>query len=531
MALASAWTPAGAQEPDPDLVRLAGPEVERVRILGLEEPGGGVPLVGTRRLRPGAADVDGEPRRYLAFPPLSIRTAVNTGWARSRSDEGSWGGRGVELELRGGLAGGWGPLEFALVPSVFLEQNRSFALPARASVSEFHYPWHDDQIDWALRPGAGSGIRAIPGQAHLSLAGGPVRGGLSTQPLRWGPALRYPVILSGTAQGFPHVYVETRRPVRTPVGAFDAEVIMGRPSASLPRREFEGSLAERGFTGILLAWAPWFAPELTLGLSAVNHADFSDDFSTGDQLRELLGLFANPFALELEDNVPGNALGSFYLRWRAPARGLELYLELAREDHAGDLDDFTQEPDHSLGFTAGVQKALERGEDRVRLLAELSDLRGRIPLGVRGTPVFYRHSRVRVGHTHRGQLLGSPLGPGSLALHLGADLLSAVHGLVGVYVERTEYDADAHRERFASTHGSVGRDREWTLGLRHHRVLGSLGPLTGVELSAEGAYSRRSNRHFLGFTGAEPPPSLPVEGNWHLDLRLTWRPRPPSSGR
>jgi hypothetical protein len=480
--------------------------------------------MGTRRIHLGSPGSGCGPRGLLNLAPTSVRTTINTGWARSRSDEGAWGTRGSSLEVRAGIHGGWGPVEYAFVPSLHLEENRAFEIPRQPLRSEFQYPWQGTWLDWALRPGEGTESRILSGPSHLSLTGGRIRVGASTQPLWWGPSVRNPILLSGTAAGFRHLYLQSRRPLRTPVGAFDFEFIFGRLSPSEFLHEFEEISLRRGLAGLFLAFDPALPGGLELGLALLNHARLTDDMGPLDQFREVLSLFREPFAEDLTDNIPGNALAAVYFRWRFPESGLEFYGELGRNDHAADFADLMGEPDHSIAFVAGIQKVFQREENRIRLLGEITDLRDRIPLGPRFPPlVFYRHHQVREGHTHQGQLLGAPIGPGALAVHLGGDLLSPEHGLIGLYLERVEYDASAHRLRFAPTWGTQGRDREWTLGARHHRVMESLGPLQGVGLSAEAAYSRRVNRLFLGLVNGDGL-SLPVERNWHLDLRLTWHP-------
>jgi hypothetical protein len=135
---------------------------------------------------------------------------------------------------------------------------------------------------------------------------------------------------------------------------------------------------------------------------------------------------------------------SLFARWVLPDDGFEAYAEWARNDHSWKVSDFFLEPEHSQGYTIGLQKALRLSGNRIlALTTELTHLERSTTFQVRDTPTYYAHSIVTQGYTHRGQIIGAGIGPGSNSQYLGTDLY-APWGKAGVYVERIVHDNDAY---------------------------------------------------------------------------------------
>src|SRR5690606_34380342 len=104
---------------------------------------------------------------------------------------------------------------------------------------------------------------------------------------------------------------------------------------------------------------------------------------------------------------------------------------------------------------------------------------------------IYASSQVVHGHTHRGQLLGAPIGPGSEAQFIGADVFWD-HGRSSLSVERVRYDDDAYYAVWGAIHGPHGHDTE--ISVRGGHLLTH--PAFSVE--AEIGYSFRYSRDFIG---------------------------------
>jgi hypothetical protein len=107
------------------------------------------------------------------------------------------------------------------------------------------------------------------------------------------------------------------------------------------------------------------------------------------------------------------------------------------------------EPEHASGYLAGLSKVLSHSAERTwRLASELTVLGAPRTTLVRsqGAGFFYVHGSVLQGLTHRGQVLGAGIGPGSSQLSIGVDRF-APWGKVGVTAFRTVYDNDRYYRR------------------------------------------------------------------------------------
>ena len=262
----------------------------------------------------------------------------------------------------------------------------------------------------------------------------------------------------------------------------------------------------RLLTGVFGEFRPSFLPGLTLGLAGIQH----NDWERGPEL--FLNIFT--FAFSEEENTAGNGLLSLTASWLLPESGFEVYAEWAREDYWLDVEDFLVEPDHSQAYTLGFEKLLGSGVPTMRLTGELAHLEP-ARTGRTGSVNYYTHHRIRQGHTHRGQLLGATIGPGSNAGYLAFDLLRASRTF-GVYAERIRRDDEVYCARFAPVYGFRGHDFEWTVGL--HGLEG-VGPVT---VRWESAVSRRKNRSFIGLDGVSW--DFRRETNLALTVSAWWLP-------
>src|SRR5690606_33231392 len=126
-----------------------------------------------------------------------------------------------------------------------------------------------------------------------------------------------------------------------------------------------------------------------------------------------------PGGLESRDNQ----LATAWARWAFPDAGLEVYGEFARNDHPWDLRDLVVEPDQNAAWMLGGAWAggrpdrmwVVRGEPANSRITHICTVRQR-------QSMFYRHSRARQGHTHRGRILATSAIYGGGGSYLGVDL-------------------------------------------------------------------------------------------------------------
>ena len=457
--------------------------------------------------------------------PMRIGVVANSGYDFGRNDGALWSGKGLNGVVSAGLVVRWRGLSAGAVPELTWSQNAEYAVvdTVRPDRSPWAYPWSRN-IDLPQRMGDEGLTRLGPGQSFLRADGFGVSGGVSTENVWWGPARRNSNLLGTAAPGFRHAFLQTTRPVDIRIGTLEAGGIWGR----LEESEFFDTVPDnqhRLYTAARLAYRPAFFPGLTLGAQRVYQRYWPED---GLSPSDLVPFFETPLKSQLgtPENPGGtdesDQLISVFARWTRPQ--FEAYVEWSRDDHSWDLWDFISQPDHTQGWTVGFSAAEDVRGGWLRISGEVTHLGQSRTVERRSAGAsWYTHGVVRQGYTHRGQLLGAWIGPGSDAQWLEIDWVGAA-ARWGGYIERVRRNEDAFI-RFVPGEffGYGGHDVELTGGLVADRRVGPVG------LEAELAYSQRANRLFRHCNERieiERNCLLPEyrDSNVHLKLSASWLP-------
>lgn len=463
---------------------------------------------------------------HLALLPLGAAGEYRSAYPGESLNGLRWGGRGASLQARAGVEAAWGPVSAAFAPAFAYQQNASFVtLPVeRPGSSRYAWYWAPTTIDWPQRFGGGSFGWSHPGESYVRVDGFGVAAGASTESLRWGPARLNPLLMSGAAPGFPHVFLGTSRPVDVWIGDLAIEAVWGRLDES---DYFDGDPENdhRLMAGVVAAIRPRGVNGLLLGFARAYHRTLPPGgMGLLDYLTEpYTDLWSNPAGGTFAGD---NELFSLFARWVFPGSELEVYGEFARDDQWAGWDDLIQEPEHSGGITAGLQKLVPVGRGasprRLRVAAEITSTNfSETQRSGRPEVTFYTHSQVRQGHTHVGQLLGAPVGPSSDAQTFELDYL-AERWLAGFRFERVRYANDIYWRTFARSYTYNGHDVELTGGARGALLL----PGGSIELVGGLDWSGRYNRQFIALTA--PGYNTGFEHNLSVRLGASWS---PASGR
>ena len=165
--------------------------------------------------------------------PVSLLAVDRTAYPDDRNNGALWEGVGISTSLRPGLELSLPYLTVSLRPEILYQQNRRFEMRdvERVGYSEYANPFYTD-IDLPNRFGPDSWWDLAAGDSYARVDVGWFGAGLSTESLWRGPAVRYPIIMSNTAGGFPHVFLGAARGVDVYVGDLQAELVWGRLSES-----------------------------------------------------------------------------------------------------------------------------------------------------------------------------------------------------------------------------------------------------------------------------------------------------------
>jgi hypothetical protein len=415
-----------------ELVTLASPGEDRLRvdqILGRAPHAGFLSRSASSLSFGGAADTT---LAEVAILAPELRWIHNSGLPYTFNDGAFWAGRGHNFQAIMGVRARVGPVSLILAPEVGRSENREYQIlpylpsqdPPRSIYASPFYDWHES-IDVPTRFGGRSIAQLGLGQSSLSIAAGPVTAGVATENLWWGPGLRNAIVLSSHAEGIPHFFLRTSRPIATRIGTFDGRWIAGRLTES---RYFDADASndERAIGGITVSYAPAAEPDLTIGLARTVYSEASRGAIPITAAFDVFRSVGRPnsrnryAALEYD----ADQVSSLFARWVFPGHGLESWFEWARFEEPASLRDLFVAPNHSQGYTVGLQWARETGIPAdFRLYAEISYLEPSTTYKER--PVFsaYTSRAVEQGYTQRGQVLGASIGPGASSQWLAADLL------------------------------------------------------------------------------------------------------------
>ncbi|UZD23041.1 capsule assembly Wzi family protein [Algoriphagus halophytocola] len=420
------------------------------------------------------------------FLPLIATTEINTkmpyGWGNKLMVPNV----GLQTYLSTGFYARFHLLEVQFQPEYIFAQNKSYQgfgtnFTSRQKYARFFY-WNNGDNPERFSDQAIS--KFWWGQSSANLVAGPIALGISTQNIWWGPGQFNSLIFSDNAQGFPHIHLTTRKPLRTFAGNFEAQVIMGRlensglaPSQneeynSMYFRKFDGDW--RYLNGMHITYNPSFLPNLFLGFNRTFQQynkyrvkDFDGYFPIFEVFQKKT-LFENGNSVIYDSNGQDQQV-TVSFRYLVPKGQFEIYGEFGRRDHSYDWRDFILNPEHARAYLFGFQKVfgLSEKDEYIQVRGELTHQQesvnryARYP-GLIGNQTWHTHGLAR-GFVNYGQTLGVGSGVGSNVQTLE---IAKVKGLNkrGILLERLENNQDFFYRSF----GQVESRRPWidfSLGL------------------------------------------------------------------
>lgn len=392
----------------------------------------------------------------LVLPEL--RYIYNSDLPYSLNDGALWAGRGSSYSLLGGIRAEWGPVRIFLLPEFTASENQPYDPPDTllfpligGNRSPWGSPWHyfPQSIDLPWRFGDRALEDITWGQSSIVADLGPVTLGASTENEWWGPGLRNALILSNNAPGFPRIFLRTARPVRTGIGDFEGRWLSGWTEESdFFRTARTGNV--NNISMLAATWQPRWTRELVVGAArAVWHRKRNPNpFGLAFMVFNDVG---QPNAWPFDDATPRygpDQLLSLFWRWVLPNDRFEFWGEWGRAEFPVSLRDFLVHPNHTQGYTLGLQWLGEpRWRDvRLRVQGETTFLEQSTTFRQRLIGSWYTSRAVDEGYTHRGQVLGAAIGPGSSSqfLALGA---FATQWNADLYLTRVRWLEDARSQR------------------------------------------------------------------------------------
>ncbi|MDP9176469.1 MAG: capsule assembly Wzi family protein [Gemmatimonadota bacterium] len=318
-----------------------------------------------------------------------------------------------------------------------------------------HYYYWTFPIDQPMRFGNKPIRRFDLGESSAIVSAGPIKFGVSNENHWWGPGIRNAILLSNNARGFPHLFLRTAHPVETRLGSIDVRWLVGGLTES---RYFDTVSTNnvRSLSSIAATLQTRWDPNLTIGAARSVYATAK---GWGDipwrwfhvfapASRDTFSLFKRPVQLFMQDSTFSDGsrdqLFSLFARWVFPADGFELNVEWARTKFPASLHDFLVAPNHTQGYTLGLQwRSAAWRSGTIRLQGEVTQLEQSATFRDRPVGSWYTSRLVIQGYTNRGQVIGASIGPGASTQWLAIDYLKP-QWRFGAFAGRIRWNEDVH---------------------------------------------------------------------------------------
>ncbi|MEB2777510.1 capsule assembly Wzi family protein [Algoriphagus sp. D3-2-R+10] len=411
-------------------------------------------------------------KKHVQFSllPLRLRTEVN-----SKRPYG-WGNKlmvpnvGIQTTLSAGFYTRFHVLEIQFQPEYLFAQNKPYQgfgedFTSKEISARFFY-WNNG--DNPERFGAGAISKFWWGQSSANIVTGPIALGISTQNIWWGPGQFNSLVFSDNAQGFPHLSLATRKPLRTFMGNFEGQIIVGRLENSglapsqierfndLLFRKFDGDW--RYLNGISLTYNPSFIPHLFVGF---NRTFQQYSKYKGDTFAEWFPIFEG-FQKEkfftngnsvIYDSNGRDQQVSIFFRLLVPKAHFEIYGEYGRRDHSFNWREFILNPEHARAYLAGFQKIfpIDAENTFIQVRGEMTHQSESVNRYIRypgliGNQTWHTHGLAR-GFVNYGETLGVGSGVGSNVQILEVSHVSGFNKR-GILLERLENNQDFYYRAF-----------------------------------------------------------------------------------
>ena len=404
--------------------------------------------------------------------PLSLQTQVNSHHPYGWNDGAMIPAKGLQTLISAGIYAEYGPLTIQFKPELVFAANSAFDTFNKDHYDIITARYYDfyNNIDLPARFGKSSYNKAYWGQSSIRLNYESLSFGLSTENLWWGPGMRSSLLMSNTAPGFKHLTLNTRKPIKTPIGYFEGQIIAGRLENSgfgvlePERTHFSNPLylAKRDqwryLAGLVLTWQPKWVPGLFLGLTRSSQNYGSDLNKVGDYL---------PFFSSKKQSNADEAISkrdqrnSYFMRWLWPEEHAEVYFEFGRNNYSGDGSDLMLEPSVSRAYIFGVRKLFpfgSRKDENLMVNVEVTQMQDTDIENVISAKGWYTSSHIRHGYTNRGEVLGAGIGPGANMQSLDVSWVKGMKRL-GLQFERYVHNNDFY---YYAYYDSRDWRRHWT---------------------------------------------------------------------
>jgi len=425
---------------------------------------------------------------HLAAVAPQFLTVINSAIPFSQNNGALWAGRGLSTRTLTGFKLERERVRIIFAPEIVLSANANWPLfhdfyhpPVPSGYSQYYFPYYVGQftIDQPMRFGNKPIRRIDLGQTTALTSMRSMEVGFSNENEWWGPGIRNAIVLSNNAPGFPHLFLRTAHPIATRLGDVEMRWLVG----GLTESAYFDTISTnntRSLAAITATLQTKWDPNLSVGFA---RSVYGTTTGWGQVPWRWFDVFARTHR-DVPDTsrTQRDQLFSLFGRWVFPADGVEVYGEWARTQLRPSLRDFLIAPNHTQGYTVGLQwRGGDWREGSFRLQSEITQLEQSATYRDQPVGSWYTSTRVIQGYTNRGEVLGASIGPGASSQWLAMDYLKPGWRL-GAFTGRIRWNQDVHNNAGLPVYvGYCSQDVSIYPGIRAAKE-GGLGTVT-AELS------------------------------------------------
>ena len=398
----------------------------------------------------------------LSLLPLQQRIDYNSHHPYGWNNDAMANSRGIQSLTSFGFYGKLGPLSIQVTPQILFNQDLEYDGIPESYSTNFWRNYYGNYLNIVDNPTGGrfDKFKILPGNSSIYINVLDHRLGLSNEQFWTGPGIRNSLQYSNNASGFNKIVLRTSKPINIFIGEIEYLIFVGKlggsnlspvehdsighdffnppPSETRYNWLFQINLITKVPKGLSIG----FIRSIQSYESNIRNEGFANTFS---------GFFRQKSGTDNSDQ-----LASIFARWVIPKANTEIYAEFLRNDAAWNFRDFLQMPEHSLSYVFGINKIFEFNNHLIQAYTEFTSLLRSGLYFFRVEPFLYGNGIVRHGHTNKGQLLGSGIGPGSKLFEASIMYVVGLNSM-GLTFEKLSYNMDFYNVEFRN----AKFDRAW----------------------------------------------------------------------
>jgi hypothetical protein len=416
----------------------------------------------------------------ISLLPIVLTQQFNSHHPFGWNDGAMIQSKGYQVLARPGVNMQYGIFEAQFAPELVFASNGNYATPQYGDPNNKSY------------------TKIFPGQSFIKAGYGAISVGVSTQNLWWGPGIHSSLLMSNNAPGFFHAFIGTRKPIKTPIGSIEFNLIGARLNSNSSIGCENNHLQPRNINNdwrylnaYVISWQPKWIKGLFLGMTRSLQQYGDPAFTTyAGFVSKFLPVVGLP--IQKKNNMGDDTLGrdqlaSFFLRWVLPKSNAEFYIEYGKNDYGINFRDYLMAPTHSYSYTVGFRKLIPKTATQyIQLETELTQMSQTPDAMVRSAGNWYVHGQISQGYTHLNQIMGAGAGFGANVQTISA---TWINGEIrnGFLIQRIERDPENRITKW--TDFSIGWMPQWRY---KNMILGAK-----VQLIRSNNYSWEKGNHLF----------------------------------